>query len=247
MVIVSGGTAEMSGAARLAAESALRVGAGLVKIACPPNALMAYARRITSVMAKTVAGVGEFTRIISDAKVNVVVIGPGHGVNRRTENFVRAALKSGRDIVLDADALTVFQKKPNELFKLIKAAKGQVVLTPHEGEFKRLFKLGANRRKAVDDAAKLSGAVVLLKGADTIIASPDGKSHINKNAPAELATAGTGDVLAGIIAGLLAQKTGAFGAACAAAYIHAETARIAGRGMISEDLPKLLPLVLKKL
>lgn len=245
-VIVSGGGAEMSGAARLAAESALRVGAGMVKIACPRNALMAYAERITSVMAKVVVGVGDFIRLVTDKRVNVILIGPGHGVTRRTENFVRAALKSGKDIVLDADALTIFRKKPNELFKIIKAAKGKIILTPHEGEFKRLFKLGADKKKSVADAAKISGAVVLLKGADTIIASPEGKMVLNKNAPANLATAGTGDVLAGIIAGLIAQKMNAFDAACAGVYIHAEAAKKFGRGLISEDLPGLIPKILKE-
>jgi hydroxyethylthiazole kinase-like uncharacterized protein yjeF len=246
-VIISGGGAEMSGAARLAAESALRAGAGIVKIACPRNALLTYARRITSVMAKTIVGVGDFTKLISDRKVDAVVIGPGHGVSRRTENFVRAALKANKNLVLDADALTVFQKKPNELFKLIKTSKGQVVLTPHEGEFKRLFKLGKNREEAVMDAANASGAVVVLKGSDTIMASPQGKAHINKNAPVNLATAGSGDVLAGIIAGLMAQKLNAFDAACAAVFIHSEAAKLAGRGMISEDLPGLIPEVLKQM
>ena len=246
-VVVNGGGAEMSGAARLAALSALRVGAGLVRITCPLDALNIYARRITSVMAKAVADVQGFKAVLKDERINSVLIGPGNGVNKRTKEFVLAALNLGINIVLDADALSVFEKNPAALFKAIKKSGAEVILTPHEGEFLRLFKMNGGRQRAVVLAAKTSGAIILLKGSDTIIATPGGDVCINKNAPANLATAGSGDVLAGIIAGLLAQKMKGFDAARVGAYIHAEAARSFGKGLISEDLPGLIPPVLKKL
>lgn len=246
-VVVVGGNSGMSGAAILAASAALRVGAGLVKIACPKPALTVYAKRIISVMAKVADGKSEFSNLIEDKRVDSVLIGMGNGVNKRTKDFVLTALKLGKNTVLDADALTVFAKNHAQLFKAIKASKAQVILTPHEGEFKRLFKLGKDRHKAVIDAAKQSGAVVLLKGSNTIIAAPDGKFVVNKNAPANLATAGSGDVLAGIITGLMAQKMSAFDAACAGVWLHAKAAQQFGRGLISEDLPSLIIAVLKKL
>jgi hydroxyethylthiazole kinase-like uncharacterized protein yjeF len=245
-VLVAGGGLECTGASRLAAMAALRTGAGIVKIACPPKALVVYARQLLAVMVAPVAKVADFAKLIADKRVGAVLIGPGNGVSKRTHDFALAALAAHKNVVLDADAITVFKGKTAALFAAIKKCKGQVVLTPHDGEFERLFKLGPDRQKSVLAAAKQSGAVVLLKGNNTIIASPSGKLAVNKNAPATLATAGSGDVLAGIITSLMAQKMSAFDAAVLGAYIHAEAAKLFGSGLISEDLPDLIADVLKQ-
>jgi NAD(P)H-hydrate epimerase len=203
-------------------------------------------------MLKPIDSVKTFASHITDSRITSILIGPDTGVEKRTRDFVLAALKADKNLVLDADAITVFGKKPSELFHHIHYSKGQVVLTPHEGEFARLFKRSKDKtQKAkindVVEAAKQSGAVVLLKGAETVIASPDGKFVVNENAPATLATAGSGDVLAGIITGLLAQRMDSFDAACAGAWIHAEAANLFGKGLIAEDLPNLVAQVLNKI
>jgi len=170
------------------------------------------------------------------------------GVGRETRDLVTAVLKSGAAVVLDADAITAFQDEPQSLFSLLDE---KCVLTPHEGEFERLFPglldQGASKLDAARAAAARALCVVLLKGADTVIAAPSGKAVINANAPPGLATAGAGDVLAGLIAGLLAQGMTAFDAACAGAWLHGEAARLFGPGLIAEDLPDMLPQVLKSL
>ena len=243
-VLVSGG-AVMTGAARLAALAAARAGAGLVTIASPPEAWPIYAAAMTSVMVEPLPA-GSLAPALADERRNVLVIGPGAGRGRQTRDNALAAAATGRALVLDADALTVFADEPRRLFQ---ALRGPCVLTPHEGEFTRLFGAegGGNKPHRARAAARRSGAVVILKGADTVVAGPDGRMAINANAPAWLATGGTGDVLAGIVAGLLAQGMPAFEAACAAVWMHGAAGGLAGPGLVSEDLPGLLPRVLRRM
>ena len=210
-VVVSGDIAS-TGAARLSARGALRAGAGLVTLASPREALAVNAAALTAVMVRAVDTVVEFAELLSDKRLNACVIGPGAGVGDRTRDLVHTALSAKRHLVLDADALTSFAEAPDRLFEAIKQSDDrQVVLTPHEGEFPRLFSDSSNKHpnrsklERVRDAAERSGAVVLLKGPDTVVASPDGRATIAANAPPWLATAGAGDVLAGMIAGMLAQ------------------------------------------
>lgn len=242
--VVVGGPVAATGAARLAARAALRAGAGLVSVACDPSSLIVYATPLEAVMTKVVRDVAGFSELVGDQRVTAVLIGPAAGINDRTRGLVLAALKAGKSCVLDADALTVFQEAPGDLFQAIASP---VLLTPHEGEFARLFGKVTNREADALKAAKASGAVVLLKGSDTIIAAPDGRVVVNRAAPAWLATAGSGDVLAGIATGLIAQGMEVFDAACAAAWLHAEAARRFGPGLIAEDLSEQLPAVLRDL
>jgi hydroxyethylthiazole kinase-like uncharacterized protein yjeF len=252
-LIVSGEIAA-TGAARLAARGALRAGAGLVTLASPTDALAVNASALTAVMVHAVDTVVEFGEMLADKRFNSIVIGPGAGVGERTGDFVHTALSAQRGLVLDADALTSFAASPDRLFESIKALRDpQVVLTPHEGEFPRLFSDISNKHpyrsklERVRAAAERSGAVVLLKGPDTTVASPDGRATIACNAPPWLATAGAGDVLAGIIAGLLAQGVPAFEAASIGVWMHGEAANQAGPGLIAEDLPEVLPAVIRHL
>ena len=252
-VVLSGELAS-TGAARLAARGALRAGAGLVTVASPRDALAINAAALTAVMVRPVDTPVEFADMVSDRRLNSIVIGPGAGVSERTRDLVHTALSAKRGLVLDADALTSFAEAPERLFESIKAAEGgQVVLTPHEGEFPRLFSdisnkhPGRSKLERVRDAAERSGAVVLLKGPDTVVASPDGRASIASNAPPWLATAGAGDVLAGMIAGMLAQGVPAFEAACIGVWLHGEAAGEAGPGLIAEDLPEVLPAVFRRL
>jgi NAD(P)H-hydrate epimerase len=243
-LVVSGDMAE-TGAARLAARAALRAGAGLVTLASPATALAVNAAALTAVMVRGFADAADFARLLAaDPRRNAVLLGPGNGVTATTRANVLSALATERSIVLDADALTIFADGPDVLFGAIK---GPCVLTPHAGEFARLFKTAGDKLARTRAAAALSHAVVLLKGADTVIAAPDGRAAINANAPAELATAGAGDVLAGIIVGLLAQGMPAFEAACAAAWLHGAAAAEFGPGLIAEDLSEALPAVLRRL
>jgi hydroxyethylthiazole kinase-like uncharacterized protein yjeF len=252
-VIVSG---EMTstGAARLAARGALRAGAGLVTVASPREALAVNAAALTAVMVRAVDTPVEFAEFIADRRFNACVIGPGAGIGERTRDFVHTALSAQKHLVLDADALTSFAEAPDHLFESIKASHDpQVVLTPHEGEFPRLFSdmsnknPGRSKLERVRDAAQRSGAVVLLKGADTVVAAPDGRATIAANAPPWLATAGAGDVLAGIVAAMLAQGVPAFEAASIGVWMHGEGAREAGPGLIAEDLPEVMPAVFRRL
>lgn len=247
-VVVSGSMLH-TGASRLAALAALRAGAGLVSLAGVTNALLVHANHVTSIMLKPIDGAAGLALLLRD-KVASVVIGPAAGVGEGTAANVLAVLASGAAAVLDADALTSFEKDSVRLFDAIKAKPDRaVVLTPHSGEFERLFgKSEADKLARARDAAWRSGATVILKGNDTVIAHPDGRAAINSNAPATLATAGSGDVLAGIAGGLLAQQMTGFEAACAAVWIHGETANRWGRpGLIAEDLPGLVPDVLAAL
>ena len=252
-VVLSGELAS-TGAARLAARGALRVGAGLVTVASPRDALAVNAAALTAIMLRAVDTVVEFADMLGDRRLSSVVIGPGAGVSARTRDLVHTALSAKRGLVLDADALTSFAEAPERLFEAIKAAEdAHVVLTPHEGEFPRLFSdisnkhPGRSKLERVRDAAERAGAVVLLKGPDTVVASPDGRASIASNAPPWLATAGAGDVLAGMIAGMLAQGVPAFEAACIGVWMHGEAAGEAGPGLIAEDLPEVLPAVFRRL
>ena len=230
--LVAGGR-EMTGAARLAAKSALRTGAGLVTLAAPEAALPVYAASLTGVIVHRVAGLDDFRRLLADKRRNAVLIGPGAGVGAETRDITLATLAEGKRAVLDADALTSFADDPGTLFSAIRAP---CVMTPHEGEFARLFNVAGSKPQRARRAARQSGAVVLLKGADTVIAAPDGRVAINMNAPPELATAGSGDVLAGIALGLIAQGTEPFAAASAAVWMHGDAARRVGPALVSEDL-----------
>jgi hydroxyethylthiazole kinase-like uncharacterized protein yjeF len=252
--VVVSGDVSFTGAARLAARGALRAGAGLVTLASPRAALTVNAAASLAVMVRAVDGADELRGLLADGRLNAVALGPGLGVGTTTRALVEAALDGERAVVLDADALTSFADDPAALFSAIKAHSGRpVVLTPHQGEFLRLFKNiaqaseNASKLDSARAAAKTSGAVVLLKGPDTVIAATDGRAAINENAPAWLATAGSGDVLAGMIAGLLAQHMPAFEAACAGAWLHGEAGNEAGAGLISEDLPEALPAIYRRL
>jgi len=252
-VVVSGDMAA-TGAARLAARGALRAGAGLATLASPRDALAVNAAALTAVMLRAVDTVVEFAELMADRRLNGCVIGPGAGVGARTRDLVLTALSAKSGLVLDADALTSFADHPDRLFEAIKSTDiPQVILTPHEGEFPRLFSDMSNKHplrsklERVRAAAERSGAVVLLKGADTVVASPDGRAVIAANAPPWLATAGSGDVLAGMIGGLLAQRVPAFEAACIGVWMHGEAGSEAGPGLIAEDLPEVLPAVFRRL
>ncbi|MFZ2990107.1 NAD(P)H-hydrate dehydratase [Ideonella sp.] len=251
-----------TGAARMAARAAARVGAGLCTVAMPAAALPVYAAALTSVMVSPVAGAEDLQALLADQRYSGLLIGPGAGSGPDTRMRVLAMLKAGRATVLDADALAEFQGDPQTLFEAIKAQSVSpragsecttvlCVLTPHEGEFARLFqglidpladKLGRARA-----AALACGAVVVLKGSDTVIAAPDGRAVINANAPPSLATAGAGDVLAGLVLGLMAQGMAPFLAAAAAVWMHGAAASSFGPGLLAEDLPDRLPAVLRRL
>jgi hydroxyethylthiazole kinase-like uncharacterized protein yjeF len=252
-VVVSGDVTH-TGAARLAARGALRAGAGLVTIASPRNALAVNAAASLAVMVRQADGAPVLAKFLRDPRLNAVLLGPGGGVGAGMQAKVRAALDGHRAVVLDADALTSFAGNPAALAKAIKARTEEAtVLTPHEGEFSRLFKrldevvrLPVKLEKAAL-AARIMGAIVVLKGVDTVVATPDGRTSMAANAPPWLATAGSGDVLAGMITGLLAQGMPGFEAASAAVWLHGEAASEFGPGLISEDLPDALPAVYRRL
>jgi ADP-dependent NAD(P)H-hydrate dehydratase / NAD(P)H-hydrate epimerase len=242
-VIVAGGPV-LTGAARLAARASARVGAGLVSVAAPENAWPVYASALTGIIVRPMREAADFAALIGDERVRAIIVGPGAGVTPETREAALAALATGRGVVLDADAITVFAQSPEALFAAIK---GPAVLTPHEGEFARLFANGGDRLSRARAAAATAGAVIVLKGPDTVIAAPDGRAAINVNAPPDLATGGTGDVLSGLIAGLLAQGLAPFEAACAGCWLHGEAARDFGPGLVAEDLIDTLPLALRRL
>ena len=252
-VVVSGGIST-TGAARLAARAALRAGAGLVTIASPRAALSVNAASSLAVMVRPVDGAAELAEFLADTRRNAVVLGPGGGLGQAMRDQVRAALASAAAAVLDADALTSFAEEPAELASAMGKRVGlDVVLTPHEGEFSRLFNkineesnLKSKLEKA-RSAARDCGTVVLLKGADTVVASPDGRASIAENAPPYLATAGSGDVLSGMIGSLMAQGMAAFEAASAAVWLHGEAASEFGPGLVAEDLTEALPAVYRRL
>jgi hydroxyethylthiazole kinase-like uncharacterized protein yjeF len=251
--VVVSGSVSTTGAARLAARGGLRAGAGLVTIASPSDALAVNATANLAIMVRSVDGARELAEFLSDSRRNAVVLGPGGGGGAEMRRAVGAALGAQAAVVLDADALTSFADEPQALFDLIGRRGQPVVLTPHDGEFSRLFSdISKNpqlhsKLERARAAAEQSGAIVLLKGPDTVVAGPDGRASIAANAPATLATAGAGDVLAGMIAGLLAQDMPAFEAASAAVWLHGEAAAAFGPGLIAEDLPETLPRVYARL
>lgn len=242
------GSAAMTGAARLACRAAQRIGAGVVTVAAPLGALPIYAATLESAIVQPADELREWRCLFADTRRNVILIGPGLGNGDLQRDMVLAALESGKICVLDADALTCFEQEPQTL---LRALHKDCVLTPHEGEFARIF---GTRIPSVADkmtrtlkAAEIARCCVLLKGADTVIASPQGWAVVNHNAPPWLATAGAGDVLAGLIAGLAAQKMPIFLATCAAAWIHGGIATRFGPGLIAEDLIEGIPSALKSL
>jgi ADP-dependent NAD(P)H-hydrate dehydratase / NAD(P)H-hydrate epimerase len=269
--VVVSGPAETTGAARLGARAAVRVGAGLVTLVGNTAATAINATHATAVMVRATASDDALAEFLADERRNAVLIGPGAGVGAETAATILTVLGSAAAVVLDADGLTSFAPGESEtpvkaaglgfvvrsaeseaghdrLFAAIKARTAPVVLTPHEGEFRRLFgEVGGSKLERARRAAAASGAIVILKGPDTVIAAPDGRAAINDNAPPWLATAGSGDVLAGLVTGLLAQHMPAFEAACAAVWLHGECASAFGLGLIAEDLPEVLPRVLSAL
>ncbi len=239
--LVVGGPMIKAGAAKLAALAALRTGAGLVSIVSHEKDIAAYATTALSVMTMPRR---EWKHALKDERVNVMLIGPGAGVGKETKEDVLEALGAGKKLVIDADGITVFKGNPKLLFSAIQQP---CILTPHAGEFERIFPQLAALEKATSasEAAQISHAVVVYKGRETIIAAPDGRVCLNNTAPPELATAGSGDVLAGICAGLLSQGMESFQAACAAVWIHGEAAKLHGSGLIAEDIISMLPQVLR--
>lgn len=245
VAVVSGGPWN-TGAARLAARGALRIGAGAVTVLAAPDALASNAAHLEAIMLRSVDGEGDLLRAGEEA--DAVVIGPAAGVGPATAARLHALARTGAAMVVDADALTSFRDDPARLFS---ALDRDDVMTPHPGEFERIFpgvlKGSQDKVEAARQAARRAGCVVLLKGADTVVAAPDGRAAVNSNAAPWLATAGSGDVLAGFVAGLIAQGMDSFDATCAAAWIHSEAGAAFGPGLIAEDLPGLAPPVLKRL
>lgn len=249
--LVASGGATRTGAARLVARAALRTGSGLVTVASPPEALGVNAAQLTAIMLRGCDGPEGLHAILTDERFNALVLGPGLGVHAATRAMVAVAVQARRSLVLDADALTSFEGLASELHQALRHS--PTVLTPHSGEFIRLFRGHADildppsKVEMARRAAAYTGAVVILKGPDTVIAAPDGRAAINENGTPYLATAGSGDTLCGIIAGLMAQGMPAFEAACAGVWIHAEAGAGFGPGLIAEDLADLLPGVLREL
>lgn len=240
--IVSAGA--MAGAACLSAHAALRAGAGLVSVTVPRQDMPLLSASPAAVILQAAGDLPAFRRTVNEPRVSAIVIGPGAGADARTRFRVEAALASGKPCLLDADALTAFTADSERLLAAVRA-NGKCVLTPHEGEFARVFpSLAGDKLSRARAAAEAADAIVLLKGPDTIIAAPDGRAAINNNAPPWLGTAGSGDVLAGIVGGLLAQGMAPFEAACAGAWLHGEAAGSFGPGMIADDLPDALPAAL---
>jgi NAD(P)H-hydrate epimerase len=233
-----------TGAARMAARAAARIGAGLTTVAVPEVALPVYAAALTSIMVSPIARPEDLQQLLTDRRYTGLLIGPGAGIGPDTRARVLAMLATGRPTVLDADALTTFENDPPALDQAII---GPCVITPHDGEFRRLFDASGDKLSRARAAARRCGAVVILKGSDTVIAAPDGRAIINANAPPSLATAGAGDVLAGMVLGLLTQGMEPFLAAAAAVWLHGAAAAEFGPGLLAEDLPDLLPGVLRRL
>lgn len=234
----------MTGAARLAARAAARIGAGLTTIAVEPHALDVYAKQLESIMVRSIADEGDVSELLEDDRISAVLIGPGLGVGQRTRRLVELVLDSMKPTVVDADALTSFSSEPTNLFSRLS---DHCVLTPHEGEFERVFSSRGSRVERVVSAARESGAIVLLKGAQTLIAHPDGTTIENPTASPHLATAGSGDVLAGLIVGLLAQGMTPLDAASAGVWVHSEVGKELGVGLIADDMPDCVPKIRRAL
>jgi ADP-dependent NAD(P)H-hydrate dehydratase / NAD(P)H-hydrate epimerase len=234
----------LTGAARMAARAAARSGSGLTTLAVADKAFAIYAGALTSIMVQPLSRDEDLLHLLADRRYSALSIGPGAGVDDATRARALAMLTTGRPVLLDADAISVFASHPDELFAAIR---GPCVITPHDGEFQRLFDTAGDKLTRARRAARRSGAVIVLKGRDTVIAAPDGRACINTNAPPSLATAGSGDVLGGIIVGLMAQGMDAFPAAAAGVWLHGAAAADFGSGLLAEDLPDLLPAVLQRL
>lgn len=257
--IVVSGSMSRTGAARLAASGALRIGSGLVTVAAPPAALMVHANHLTAIMLARVFDARDLGELLSDARHNAVIVGPAAGIGDATRAKVAACAASDAALVLDADALTSYAEHADELFELMSDLNRShtakpVVFTPHSGEFARLFPdlcadpdLSDDKVGLARAAASKSRCLIVLKGPDTVIAAPDGRAAINHNAAPWLATAGSGDVLAGLIGGLLAQHMPGFEAACAGVWIHGQIGTEFGPGLIAEDMPGAVPGVLRQL
>jgi hydroxyethylthiazole kinase-like uncharacterized protein yjeF len=248
-VIVSG-PMESTGAARLAARSSLRVGSGVVTVATSKAAFYINAAHLTAIMLAPFDGPSGLMDVLSDTRITAVCIGPGAGPDPEVRDLVSAVLASEATAVLDAEGITAFSEEPALLFDQIKARPTPVILTPHEGEFRRVFPELDNTGSKLDRArraAEISGAVVILKGPDTVVAAPDNLASVSENAPPWLATAGSGDVLSGLVTGLLAQGMAAFDAAAAAVWIHSEIGHAYGPGLTADDMPELIPGVMQRL
>lgn len=241
--VVLGGTA-MTGAARLAAHAAQRIGAGLVTIAADPSVVPLYAAWRADLLVSALASADAFRDLLADRRLNAVLLGPGAGADARLEAAIGTALDAKVGLVLDADCFRVLAERRNGLFKRLNR---RVVMTPHEGEFTRLFGEPRPRLQAALKAARATGATIVLKGSDTIIAGADGKAVINTGAPPDLATAGSGDVLAGLAVGLVANRLPPMLAAMIACWVHGEAASLFGPGLLAGDLPDLVPRVLAAL
>ncbi len=254
VAVVSGGGAS-TGAARLAARGAARAGAGAVTVLSPANALSVNAMHLTSIMLRKAEAVDELIAFLDERKPTAAVLGPAAGTGERTRSFALGFLERDeglKGLVLDADAITAFSDTPDALFEAVRSSVIATVLTPHEGEFARLFgdlaaDASMSKVERARAAAERSGAVIILKGADTVVACPDGRAAINTNGSRFLATAGSGDVLCGIVASHLAQGMPVFEAASAGVWLHAEAGGMFGRGLIAEDLPEMLPHVFQAL
>lgn len=236
-LVVFSGPLISSGAARMSAMAGLRAGAGLVTVASPPGAVMAQSAHLTAVMQRSIVDADALSEWLEDDRLAAFVLGPGFGNSELAKHYARMVLEAGRALVLDADGLTAFGETITDL----SAYDAPKVLTPHEGEFRRLFPdlLDDDNLSKIDRARRAAShvnAIVVYKGADTVIAAPDGRAAVNCDAPAKLATAGSGDVLAGIIGAFLANGRYAFEAACAAVALHSEAARRAPDRMTAEDL-----------
>lgn len=249
--VFSGG-ASSTGAARLAAKASLRIGAGLVTVLSPASALQINATHLTAIMLQRLNDVDELQGLIERRKINCLVIGPGLGIGEHTREIVCVACQTGCKLVLDADALTSFENQPQLLFDQIAQCRGKIILTPHQGEFSRLFRIAkpsseTEKMAMTEEAARQCGAIVVLKGHPTMIADGVGETVICKNGPPWLATAGSGDVLAGCIAGLLAQGMNGMDAAAAGVWMHGLAGQNIGPGLIAEDLDTGLKLAVEKL
>ena len=242
-VLILGGES-ITGASCMTALAASRAGAGMVTVAAPAKAWSIYASSLMNAVVLGFDGSADFAALLADARRNVIAIGPGAGVGAATRDFVLAALATQRAVVLDADALTSFADAPDQLFTAIK---GPCVLTPHAGEFKRLFHVEGDKLHRTRCAAVQCHAVVVLKGPDSDVAAPGGRAIINANAPPQLATGGSGDVLTGFVAAPLAQGMAPFEAAPAAVWLHGAAAAEFGLGLVAADLPDALPAVLQRL
>ncbi len=249
LLVINSGPIYKTGAARLAGRSAMRVGAGAVKLICDEEAAKVLEPQISVELISVVKEKNEIQKIFKDKKVSSVLVGPGNGINDETKTRTLMALAFVDHVVIDADAITCFEDNPKELFI---DTYSHTILTPHEGEFRRLFgeKIASIEDKVVRtvEASKIAGSIIVLKGSDTVIADPEGNVVINSSEAPYLATAGSGDVLAGIIASLAGKKKmNAFNAACAGTWIHSKLGELIGPGLIAEDLIDNIPLVIKKL